>query len=139
MVGRQLSAGDSANAREWDRVVQEATAHGLWGRGRKAEALDRFESLLSNYAYPAWVVGYVGQLSFELGRLDDAERAFLRLWDEPTAHLYLGRIYERTGRTAEALEAYEFVLYAWRNADPELEPLIDEARRAVTRLAAVDG
>ncbi len=29
--------------------------------------------------------------------------------------------------------------YAWRNADPELRPLIEEARRAVTRLSEADG
>jgi hypothetical protein len=77
-------------------------------------------------------------LGFELGRFDEAERAFRSVWNEPLAHLYLGRIYERTDRPAEALEAYEFFATAWRHADPELQPLIDEARQAITRLSGAD-
>jgi hypothetical protein len=60
------------------------------------------------------------------------------VWNEPLAYLYLGRIYERTDRPAEALEAYEFFATAWRHADPELQPLIDEARQAITRLSGAD-
>lgn len=118
---------------------REAEAHGLWRQGRKEETLRASEDVLrSGGAAPSWrALWYVGRLAFELGRLDQAERAFRALWewDGPPAYLYLGRIYERTGRSAEALDAYEFVIYAWRNADPELRPMVDEARRAVTRLS----
>lgn len=58
--------------------------------------------------------------------------------DGPPAQLYLGRIYEGTGRTAEALEAYRYVLEAWRGADPELQPVAEETRRAVTRLSGAE-
>ncbi|HET6638761.1 MAG TPA: tetratricopeptide repeat protein, partial [Gemmatimonadota bacterium] len=79
----------------------------------------------------------VGQLSLELGRLDQAEHAFRALWrqDGTPAYLELARILERTGRPAEARDAYQFVVYAWRNADPELRPMVEEARRAVARLS----
>jgi tetratricopeptide (TPR) repeat protein len=82
----------------------------------------------------------VAQLALELGRLDQAERAFrwLRQWDGPPAYLQLGRILERTGRPAEAREAYEFLVYAWRNADPELQPTVDEARQAIARLSVTE-
>ncbi|MGH7572455.1 MAG: protein kinase domain-containing protein [Gemmatimonadota bacterium] len=134
---KELAAGDTASARQWNRTVLEAEAHGLWRRGRKAEALSSFESLLSSHTGASWVVWYVGQLAFELGRWDLAERAFRARWNlhEPPAYLYLGRIYERTGRTAEAVEAYEFAIQAWRNVDPELQPLVDKARQAITRLS----
>jgi len=131
----ELAAGDSVGAREWDEAAREALASELWRRGRKEEALRIFESLLAGDA--SWdVLWEVGQLSLELGRLDQAERAFRadRHWDGPPAYLYLGRILERTGRPAEARQAYEFVSYAWRHADPELQPLVDEAGRAVARL-----
>jgi tetratricopeptide (TPR) repeat protein len=88
--------------------------------------------------YPGWFVLWnVGQLSLELGRLDQAERAFRALWrqDGTPAYLQLARMLERTGRPAEALEAYKFVAYAWRHADPELQPAVEEARQAVTRLS----
>ncbi len=142
MAGRELAVGDSASPRAWDRVVRLAEAHGLWRRGRKEEALRAFESTLPGNGgwYELW---NVGELALDLGRLDQAERAFRALrtagavgqGSGPLAYLYLGRILERTGRPAEAREAYEFFAYAWRNADPELEPLIEEAREAVARLS----
>jgi tetratricopeptide (TPR) repeat protein len=139
IAGRELVAGDSASALQWDRVVRLAEAHGLWRKGRKEDALRAFESCLPGDGgwYELWTVG---ELALDLGRLDQAERAFraLRQWDGapgPPAYLQLGRILERTGRRAEAREAYEFFAYAWRNADPELQPMVDEARRAVARLS----
>jgi tetratricopeptide (TPR) repeat protein len=137
---RELAAGDSTSARRWWRAAREAEAHSLWQQDRKEEALRAFEDVLGNDVTGWRALWYVGRLSFELGRLDHAERAFRALWewDGPTAQLYLGRIYERTGRTAEALDAYESVIYAWRNADPELGPLIDEARGAITRLSGAE-
>jgi tetratricopeptide (TPR) repeat protein len=137
VVGRRLAAGDSTSAREWDRAVREAEAHGLWRRGQKQEALRAFEGVLSSDAIGWRALWYVGRLAFELGQLDLAERAFRALWgwDGAVAELQLGRIYERAGRTAEALEAYRFVTYAWRNADPELEPVIVEVQDAVASLS----
>jgi tetratricopeptide (TPR) repeat protein len=137
IAGRELAVGDSASARAWDRVVRLAEAHGLWRSGRKEDALRAFESTLPGDGgwFELW---NVGDLALDLGRLDQAERAFraLRQWNGgPLAYLYLGRILERTGRPAEAREAYEFFTYAWRNADPELQPMVHEARQAVARLA----
>ena len=133
----KLAAGDSASAREWDRVVREAEAHGLWRRGRKEEALRTFESVLSGDALGWRALWHVGQLALELGRLDQAERAFRALWgwDGALSYLHLGRLLEQTGRPAEAREEYEFFAYAWRNADPEVQPAVDEAREAAARLS----
>lgn len=126
----------------WDGVVLESEAHESWRRGRKADALRNFENLLSQHVSSFWVVWYVRTLSLELDRLEQAERAFRRMATlpelpgaEPLAHLHLGRIYERTDRPADALEAFESFASAWRGADPELQPLVREAQSAVTRLA----
>jgi tetratricopeptide (TPR) repeat protein len=137
---RQLAAGDSVSARGWQRTIHEVAAHGLWRQGRKEEALRAFERVLRGDARGWRALWYIGQLAFELDRLDQAERAFRALWswDGPPAYLYLGRIYERTGRTAEAVDAYEYVIHAWRDADPELQPLVEEARQAVTRLSGAE-
>ncbi len=135
-AARALAAGDSSSAQYWKWAVRATEAHGLWRRGRKEEALRAFEGVLPGY--PGWFVLWnVGQLSLELGRLDQAERAFRALWrqDGTPAYLQRARILERTGRPAEALEAYRFVAYAWRHADPELQPQVEEARRAVARLS----
>jgi serine/threonine-protein kinase len=137
-AARALADGDSANARNWDWAVRVAEAHELWRRGRKDEALHAFEKTLEGDA--GWFALWnVGQLSLELGQVDQAERAFRALWrqDGTPAYLQLARILERTGRPAEAREAYQFVVDAWRHADPELQPAVAEARRAVTRSSAL--
>ncbi len=50
------------------------------------------------------------------------------------AALERGRVHERLGNRAEAAQAYSFVGDAWRNADPELQPIVEEARAALARL-----
>ena len=135
-----LTADDSASAGYWDWAVRMAAAHELWRRGRKEEALAAFENTLAGDL--GWFTLWnVGQLSFELGRLDQAERAFRTLWrqDGTPAYLQLARILERTGRPAEALEAYKFVADAWKHADPELQSQAEMARRAVARLSRAGG
>jgi tetratricopeptide (TPR) repeat protein len=136
LATRGRGAGDMASATYWHWGVRVAEAHRLWRQGRKEEALREFEHALplSNGWFILW---NVGQLALELGQLDRAERAFRALWkhDGTPAYLQLARILERTGRPAEAREAYQFVADAWRQADPELQPLVEEARQAVARLS----
>jgi serine/threonine protein kinase/tetratricopeptide (TPR) repeat protein len=135
-AAREPAAGDSASVPYWNWAVGVAEAQGLWRRDRKEEALRAFERTLPGDTgwFTLW---HVGQLSLELGWLDQAERAFRALWrqEETPAYLQLARILDRTGRPAEAREAYQFVAYAWRNADPELQPMVEEARGAVARLS----
>ena len=50
-------------------------------------------------------------------------------------HLERGRVYEKLGDRAGARRAYQTVLDLWRNADPELQPLVAEARGALVRVA----
>lgn len=136
IAAREFAVGDSSSGRAWDHAARMAEAFGLWRRGRKEEALRAFESTLPGD--DGWgALWPVGQLSLELGRPDQAERAFRALWkqDGPAASLQLARILERTGRPAEARDAYQFVVDAWRHAEPELQPQVEEARRAVVRLA----
>ena len=44
------------------------------------------------------------------------------------------RALDRLGRRAEAVRDYAFVVEAWRNADPELQPVVRGAREALARL-----
>ena len=45
-----------------------------------------------------------------------------------------GRVNERLGNREKALDSYSFVAAAWRKADPELQPLVQEAKEGVARL-----
>jgi hypothetical protein len=47
-----------------------------------------------------------------------------------------GRVNERLGNRERAIAGYAFVVKAWRNPDPELQPFVDESRAALTRLSA---
>ena len=49
-------------------------------------------------------------------------------------HLEGGRTRELLGDRAAARRAYQTVLDLWRHADPELQPLVAEARDAMARL-----
>ena len=50
------------------------------------------------------------------------------------ATLELGRLAEAMGEREKAIQAYQFVVDAWRRADPELQPYVTEAREALGRL-----
>jgi hypothetical protein len=83
----------------------------------------------------------VGKLLFDDGRPGDAER-YLRgftpydfFYTSP-AELYLGRIAEARGRREEAVTHYVRLVRWWRYADEPLRPLWEEARQALSRLAA---
>jgi serine/threonine-protein kinase len=47
-----------------------------------------------------------------------------------------GRVNERLGNREKAMESYSFVTAAWHGADPELEPLVSEAKEGLARLSA---
>jgi hypothetical protein len=49
------------------------------------------------------------------------------------------RIAEGLGERQKAMDSYQFVVDAWRHADPELEPYVREARAGLERLAAEGG
>jgi hypothetical protein len=49
--------------------------------------------------------------------------------------LQRGRVFEGLGDKDRAADGYGFVVRAWRNADPELQPFVAEARAALVRLA----
>jgi len=48
---------------------------------------------------------------------------------------HLARAYERTGEYEEAAKAYASFVEAWDDADAELQPWVEDARRALIRLS----
>jgi tetratricopeptide (TPR) repeat protein len=139
MAASALASGDTLRSRDWLAMASANEGFGLLWRGQKAEALRAFDGCLyRSNEYGPECVWFVGTLARDLGRTDLAERAFRALWsqrDGVPARMQLARALERRGRAAEALDAYRYVVYAWRHADPELQPLVAEARRAIVRLS----
>jgi eukaryotic-like serine/threonine-protein kinase len=57
----------------------------------------------------------------------------------PTEVLWVlqrGRVAERIGERDRAIRSYSWAAGMWRNADPELQPYVKEAREALSRLTA---
>jgi tetratricopeptide (TPR) repeat protein len=78
------------------------------------------------------------ELLYQLGREDEAlpwyrSLAYDLLYTGP-AELRLGQIYEHKGDRRRAIEHYARFLELWRNSDPALQPLVQQARDALARL-----
>jgi len=78
------------------------------------------------------------------GQLSEAAVAYERLPfpldlsplpDMVVVALERGRLYERLERREDAVDAYSFVIDAWRQPDDALLPIVQEARDALARLA----
>ncbi|MGH7518076.1 MAG: tetratricopeptide repeat protein [Gemmatimonadales bacterium] len=51
-------------------------------------------------------------------------------------HFRQGEIYERLGERAKAAEHYELMLRLWEHCDPELQPVVGDARTRLARMLA---
>jgi tetratricopeptide (TPR) repeat protein len=121
--------------------AQALEGYALWRRGQPTAALALLD-LSGTKAVPIAQL-WLGQLYQELNRLQDAERvyrsfsdgsAIARLSTEPLAQRELGKIYEQLEEYDKAREAYEYFVEYWQDADPELQPMVEEARQAIIRL-----
>ena len=115
-------------------------------RGDSAAALRAFDALPDSSCFGSCPIDEIvhAQLLAARGRAADAAKLLERpqvgftilLPTDVLRALELGRLHERLGNRDRAIEGYSFVLRAWRNADPELKPYVDEAHAALTRLNA---
>ena len=75
-----------------------------------------------------------GDLYRKLGKLRTAKGWYQAAWQIPLAHERLGWLYEKMGRPEKARAAYERFVDAWDDADPELQPRVERARRRLETL-----
>jgi tetratricopeptide (TPR) repeat protein len=88
-----------------------------------------------------------GTLLQDLGRYDEAVGWFENLGSvgaaevamEPGAALHLAQVYESMGEPALAAEQYGRFVEMWRDADSELQPIVEEARANLRRLVPDGG
>ena len=161
-VGRQLGALDSLpplgrefETGEW--VDPHAAAEALRAyvddrKGDRIDAIRRLEAALPGIAggCPAEGCSVHGLLRFQLARwlLESGEAAraepYLKSLDHRSSYfmfpvsLYLGKTYEALGNMEEARRQYELFARDWQDCDPELRPLLDDARQSLARLKAVE-
>ena len=56
----------------------------------------------------------------------------------PGVHRRLGELYEAKGDAPKAADHYRAFIELWKNADPEMQPVVAEARRRLEKLTPVE-
>ena len=107
---------DGAPANECAPCLPFDLARAYDAAGKPDSAAVMFERYLST---PAW-------------NKADAEMDGIRL---PALRERLGQLYEGMGNMVKASENYRAFIELWKNADPELQPRVADARRRLARLA----
>ena len=112
-------------------------------RGEAAQALDQLQASRYEAAAEFWPQYLRGQAYIMLKRGAEATTEFQKILDHrgyaplsplyPLAHLGLARAAALTGDSAKSHKGYEDFFAAWKDADPDLPPLI-EAKREYERL-----
>jgi serine/threonine-protein kinase len=140
-------AGSDPDTRASARYAgASASAYEALARADTVTALERLRALPEG-ACPAC---YLDRLTLaqllaerrhdqEAWKILKGEHAFAAL--EPTGSevlwaLLRARVGERLGERERALRAYSWVAGMWRNADPELQPYVREAREGLARLTS---
>jgi len=122
-----------ANARPVPELARAALA---LARGDTTSALNRFLAFPDSLCPGAERLREVRfRLLAAAGRGTEAAAVFDRSHDRRVPlMLERARLAERLGDRATAVHYYQFVLQAWLHADPQLQPLVAEARAAIVRL-----
>ena len=98
-----------------------------------------FASELYTQAYSRFLRAMALQ---EIGRGEEAIGWYATLETSPyelvfraPSHLHRAEIYEEAGDREQAIEHYREFVRLWNDADPELQPMVEEARAALERLS----
>ncbi len=127
-------------------VARSAGAYLALARGDSVEALERFSTLQAGVC-PFCYFDQVTLAQLLVEQRQDRE-AWRILQGEPAGGiitpapsgiiwcLLRARVAERIGERDRAVQSYGWVAAMWRNADPELQPYVTEAREGLARLTA---
>jgi DNA-binding SARP family transcriptional activator/TolB-like protein len=152
LAGSLERSGDSSGALKADALhtfARSIRARVAGEAGRVAEALGHLEQsnwgmVESMFEAEALDRYYRAELLSALGRHAEAldwyrtiaERATYELVYVAPARWHQGRLYERAGDRARAVEAYRTVTRLWREADPPLRATVAEASQRLRALTS---
>ena len=72
---------------------------------------------------------------YDPNRISDYRDQFLL----PLFNRLLGELYEKKGDRVKAVEHYRTLIEQWKNADPELQVIVEDLKRRVKRLSDIEG
>ena len=131
MAERALADGDSLQAEGLHGMAGVARGYGQVKRGQfEGLSLVRAAHDAGHFDWPE----PIGDLYVEADSLEAAVRHYRSDWTDPLVRLKLARVYERMGEKEKAREAYLYFVESWVGADPELQPMVEDAKQAIVRL-----
>jgi hypothetical protein len=141
LAARARMEGDSTTARFADGAGVALDGLLAWKRGdldlakqfleeARVETVGYLGRMRANDVIRWWM----GELLVEQGKLHEAEPYFASLWTHPMSEMRRGDLYVEIGEPEKAREAYERFLTAWRDAEPEMAPMVARVRQALARL-----
>ncbi|NGP78187.1 tetratricopeptide repeat protein, partial [Balneolaceae bacterium YR4-1] len=113
-------------------VLKELQGYRAWKSGNMDKALRLWKDK-EQWGIPGAI--WRGDLYRELGKYEQAEDWYLTYWTNPISHERLGMLYEDMNKPEKAAEAYRRFIVAWKDADPELQDMVMEARQRLQKLS----
>jgi class 3 adenylate cyclase/tetratricopeptide (TPR) repeat protein len=135
----RTAENDSLAAQSLSATADALEGYATWRGGDAARAWPMLESAqrrVGGNRENAWIRWWLSGIATELGHPEDAIR-YLESVRYPfgTTALYpLALAYEAQGRRDEARQAYELLLTAWSESDPEYAPRVAEVRQRLAGL-----
>jgi tetratricopeptide (TPR) repeat protein/TolB-like protein len=132
-------------------LARAIEGYDAWRNQDPAAAVERLEAMEMNVAYPNMPASELYSLAFPrylrarslqgAGRGEEAIGWFATLEVSPyelvfraPSHLHRAEIYDQSGDGDRAVEHYRAFLALWEDADPDLQPLVRDARAALQKL-----
>jgi tetratricopeptide (TPR) repeat protein len=128
-----LAEGDTGAARVRTAQANWARGIGEWKQGRPEAGFALMEEARRGAGF-TYVPAFAGDLLMQIGDYSAAVRHYKTDWTGPLTRLKLARAYEMLGENEKAHAAYAYFVEAWADADPELQPMVEEAKRSMVRL-----
>lgn len=125
-----LAEGDSTWARWAEAVDLLARA----SRALREKGIDAALPIMRRANAVEPMPAFMGEFLMLAGRTEEAIPYLKYEWNNPWAHYRLGQAYEHEGEPALARDAYEVFVTVWADADPELQPYVQDARERLVAL-----
>ncbi len=132
--------------RDFQRNYDRATGWVQLAEGEVARGLASMRRGVDGWSFEPGALSFMAQAHDAAGNADSArvywERYLERRWGIPAmdastrhvAYRRLGALYEERGDNTKAVEYYNQFVELWKDADPDLQPQVQEVRARIARL-----